>query len=455
MSLNASHIYFIGIGGIGMSALARYFKAKGAYVCGYDRSPSHVTQALEQEGIEITYEDNPENCPWPIELAIYTPAIPADNKILNHFRNDEETPLLKRSEVLAQLANAGNCIAVAGTHGKTTTSSMLAHIFMNSASGCTAFIGGISNNYKGNYIHSGENSNNIIVEADEYDRSFLRLLPHSALITSTDADHLDIYNSHGELLKAFNEFANQIKDEGILLLKYGLQIKGSAKCFTYHPWNSEADFSISHYQIDSEGYYEFDVQCPDGTLKAMRMKAMGKINLENAVGAIALARLNGIEESAIRRAMESYAGVYRRFDYRIQSPDLVLIDDYAHHPEELAALLQSVDEIYPGKKICCVFQPHLYSRTRDFADGFAKTLAQCDNCILLDIYPAREKPIEGVSAQMILDRMPEMKKQLCSKEMLADLLAAQEEEIFILAGAGDIDKLTKEVEQKLLKKLIN
>ncbi len=443
------NIFFIGIGGIGMSALARYFRDRGALISGYDAHRSHITDALQKEGVQIFFEDDISRCPKNPALIVYTPAIPKDCNILNYFSDKRHIPLKKRSEVLADITNTQKCFAVAGTHGKTTTSSILGHIYMYAKNGGTSIIGGISNNYKSNYFKSKIQSKNIIVEADEFDRSFLRLKPYMAIITSTDADHLDIYKSHDKLTEAFQEFALQVDKEGAILLKKGLKIHANARVYTYDINDEAADFSIQNIR-QSDGYYYFDLLGPKVVLSDLCMPAMGRINIENALAASALALLDNVEKEAISVALKTYKGVYRRFEYLIREPELILIDDYAHHPTELKALIGSVKEIYPDQAICCVFQPHLYSRTQDFAQEFARELSACNCCYLLDIYPAREKPIVGVSSRLILNQLKDTEGHLCSKEELSENLAKRSENVFLLAGAGDIDKLRDDIKQTLI-----
>ncbi len=456
MNFNKIHsIFFIGIGGIGMSALARFFMYKQKAVYGYDRTETRLTQSLISEGAHISYTDNTEHIPESIindkkgSLIIYTPAIAENNKILNYFKENKFV-LYKRSEILGFITQNIKTIAVAGTHGKTSVSSMTAHILKNNKNGTYAFLGGILNDEQSNLIlPKHENSNAFaVVEADEYDRSFLTLYPQMALITSMDADHLDIYKNTNNLVKSFSQFVNNIVQKGILIYKKGLNlpVRSDIKQFTYE-LEGDADFRAQNIQMNRIGSYKFDFVTPGKVFSNMETAVPGKINLENAIAALALSYLSGTDIELIRKHLIGFKGVKRRFDYRILSDDFVYIDDYAHHPRELNAFISSVKEIYPDKKITGIFQPHLYSRTQDFADGFAKSLDLLDELYLLDIYPARELPIEGVSSKLIYNKVKKAKKILCKKEEVIELIKKNQPEVLLTMGAGDIHQLVEPIEK--------
>ncbi|RKD96031.1 UDP-N-acetylmuramate--L-alanine ligase [Marinifilum flexuosum] len=447
------NIYFVGIGGIGMSAIARYFHSIGKNVFGYDRTSTKLTGELLEEGIKITFEDDLDTIPNEFlikenTLVVFTPAIPKDHQQLSYFKLNSYT-IMKRSQVLGLLSDDLNGIGIAGTHGKTTVSTITAHIFYNSKMGCNAFLGGISRNYQSNLLLS-KDSPWVILEADEFDRSFLQLHPKIALITSMDADHLDIYGDKSELEKSFQEYAGQIKQDGILVHKKGLHLENiKVEKYTYS-LDEVADFYAKNLTL-VEGFYEFDLVHPKGVFEKLKFSYPGKINVENAIGACSVAILGGVKEEEIRAALSSFEGVRRRFDYQIRKDNLVFIDDYAHHPKELKESISSVRDIYPNKKITGVFQPHLYTRTRDFADGFAESLSLLDEVILLDIYPARELPIEGVSSEMIMKNIT-VPVCTCSKEELIDLLDQKDLEVLLTLGAGDIDKLVEPIKNMLIEK---
>jgi len=448
------NIYFVGIGGIGMSAIARYFHANGKLVFGYDKTKTQLTEELIAEGIGITFEDEIMGIPEEFSsiestLVVYTPAIPKYHKQLRFFI-DNCFNVLKRSEVLGLLSDGLNGIGIAGTHGKTTVSTLTAHIFKVSTLDCNAFLGGISKNYQSNLLLSN-NSPWVILEADEFDRSFLQLHPKLALITSMDADHLDVYGQKSELEKSFYQYVSQIKEGGVLVYKKGLIIPHKEILSYSYALNEKADFYASELTL-LDGLYQFDLIYPNGIMKGLRFSYPGKINVENAVAACSLAILSGIKEDEIRRALTTFSGVRRRFDYQIKDDNLIFIDDYAHHPKELKESISSVKNIYPSNKITGIFQPHLYSRTRDFADEFAKSLNLLDEVILLDIYPARELPIEGVTSEIILDKLT-IPSLLCSKDQLLDVLKKKEIEVLLTLGAGDIDKLVRPIKNMLIKNL--
>lgn len=448
-------VYFLGIGGIGMSALARYFKTLNKTVCGYDKTPTALTDELQKEGIAIHFEDRISFFHAAITdskaeiLIVYTPAIPKDHQEYNYFLKEGYT-LKKRSEVLGIITQNTFTLAVAGTHGKTTTSSILAHILKSADKDCSAFLGGITRNYNSNFLLS-ENKNGLgptVVEADEYDRSFLTLHPNISIITSVDADHLDIYSEHKYLKESFELFAAQTKANGYIISKKGLDFNlpsgDTCKKYTY-ALRESADFFGSELRIE-KGHYVFNFNSPIESIKEIHFSFPGLHNTENAIAACAAAQIYGVSASEIKNALSTFRGVKRRFDYRIKSENLVFIDDYAHHPEELKACIGSVRELFPNKKLTGIFQPHLFSRTRDFADEFAKSLDLLDETILLDIYPARELPIEGVNSTMLLNKMKCNRKSLCSKESLCEKVVSLHPEVLLTLGAGDIDKLVEPLE---------
>jgi UDP-N-acetylmuramate--alanine ligase len=438
MKLEAiDRVYFIGIGGIGMSALARYFAKRGCLVAGYDKTRTNLCAALEQEGLAIQYTDDLDLLPEAFQknsaetLIVYTPAIPSTSTLLNYFK-DSDFSLKKRSEVLGLISAGQFCIAVAGTHGKTTTSSMIAHILKETGYDCTAFLGGIATNYDSNFL-LGDNDT-VVVEADEYDRSFLTIHPDIAVITSMDADHLDIYGDSSQLEESFKLFAGQLKPEGSLIIKSGLPIISELS----YGLNSRAEINGLDVRIE-DGYFVFNFAAGEMEIENIRMLLPGKHNIENAVAAIAVALKLGIDPLAVKEAIGNFRGVRRRFEYVLRSESHVYIDDYAHHPEELRACFNAVRELYPDKKLTVIFQPHLFSRTRDFADEFAKVLSTADDLLLLEIYPAREMPIEGINAQMLLDKIDLEHKALCNKEDVILRVQEKNPELLLTVGAGDID----------------
>ncbi|MCL2726765.1 MAG: UDP-N-acetylmuramate--L-alanine ligase [Bacteroidales bacterium] len=450
-----THIYFIGIGGIGMSALARYYQYSGMFVAGYDRTPSALTAELEQEGIPIHYEDDPSNIPLSIlerpdqTLVIYTPAIPQDHKELNYLKISG-FQLIKRSRALGAIADTKRCLAVAGTHGKTTTSTLLAHIFAHSGAGCTAFLGGISKNYHTNLLLS--HAPYLVAEADEFDRSFLQLHPDMAIVTSIDADHLDIFGDYPTLQKAFTDFISQIKPHGALVIKEGVNPPiSSATPHQYYRYalDQKTNFWASNLVMEGDGTYRFSLHLLGEVIHDCRLGIPGRINVENGVAASALAFLNGIEPAQIKAALASFLGVARRFDIQVNKPNAVYIDDYAHHPAEISAALNSIRNIYPDRKITAIFQPHLYTRTRDFVDDFAESLSLPDELILLPIYPAREAPIEGVSSEMLLQKVKLNNKYLVEKDSLIDFLHTHPTDVLVTLGAGDIDRWVLQIKSFL------
>jgi UDP-N-acetylmuramate--alanine ligase len=436
-------VYFVGIGGIGMSALARYFKKQGKEVAGYDRTSTPLTDTLVGEGIDIHFEDAVEQIPASFSrtekenaLVVYTPAIPDSSPELNWLK-DEGYRVEKRAQVLGQIANSTTCLAIAGTHGKTTTTAIVAHILEDSGRGCNAFIGGITANYHSNVILSASSALTV-VEADEFDRSFLALSPDFAVITSVDADHLDIYENHQELVNSFEQFANRL-DEGGLLIKNAqvpFSISGNELVYSLEKGDLHAD----NIRV-TDGQYSFDLMMNGELIPGFKLGLPGRHNVENALAAIGLCHHIGVEIDAIKSALANFAGVHRRFDVHLNSPEQVYVDDYAHHPREIDACLGSVREMYPGKKIIAIFQPHLFTRTKDFADDFAKSLSVADEVILLPIYPARELPIAGVDSQMLLDKITNPHKKLVQKSDLFTSLSRGTGSVVVSMGAGDIDQL--------------
>ncbi|KHJ38927.1 UDP-N-acetylmuramate--L-alanine ligase [Pedobacter glucosidilyticus] len=434
-------VYLIGIGGIGMSGLARYFHKRGCVVCGYDKTATPLTLSLADEGIPVRYEDLEENIPMNFHelssstLIIYTPAIPQDSVVLNFFKRKGFT-LYKRSQVLGILSAGMYTIAVAGTHGKTTTSTLITHLLLNGGNDCSAFLGGISSNYDTNII-IGKN-NVMVVEADEYDRSFLTLHPDVAVVTSMDADHLDIYGDESHLIDSFKLFAGQVKTDGKLFVRKGLPLAGTS---TYG-LTTQADAYAQNIRVEA-GEFKFDFKNQELEMPNLVLGLAGQHNIENAVAAIQVALLMGISIEDIRAGLASFKGVKRRFEYIIKQPKRIYIDDYAHHPEELRACFKAVRTLYPDKKLTVVFQPHLFTRTRDFADGFAEVLATADELLLLDIYPARELPIPGVDSDFLAQKINSDKVIRCSKEQALQLVRSLNPELLVTVGAGDIDTLVK------------
>ncbi len=443
--MDERNIYFIGIGGIGMSALARYYKFLGRNVSGYDRTPSDLTAELEAEGIAIHYEDRPDLVPKDVEdtLVVWTPAIPADLGELKYVR-ERGYRLLKRSGLLGEISRGQICLAVAGTHGKTTTSTLLAHMFTSCGVGCTAFLGGVSKNYGTNFLFARNNV--FVAEADEFDRSFLQLHPEIAAITSIDADHLDIYSDVENVREAFRAFAGQVS--GTVIVKYGLDL--DVNHLTYSLDEQSADFYASNICRDSCGCYAFDLHYQGKVAKNFHCGVPGIVNVENSIAAAAIALTHGLTADQIRPAISSFAGVKRRFDIHYNSPSLTYIDDYAHHPRELSAALDSIRGVFPSRRITAVFQPHLYTRTRDFAEGFAEALGRADKVILLPIYPAREEPIPGVSSEMIYDKI-KSDKLLLSKDELLQWLENEPLDVLVTFGAGDIDRFVEPITSMLVR----
>jgi UDP-N-acetylmuramate--alanine ligase len=445
MNLNQIHnVYFIGIGGIGMSALARYFKFIGKNVAGYDKTQTHLTDELKAEGISVHFDDRVELIELPYlnkenTLVVITPAVPK-NHLQWRFFEQSGFEIKKRAEVLGIITKDTFCFAVAGTHGKTTTSSILGHILYESSVDVTAFLGGIVENYNSNLIGSGETVT--VVEADEFDRSFLHLHPDIACITSMDADHLDIYGDTASIEASFREFADKVEDKNHLFVTTGLALEGVTVGV------GTGQFSAANITIQ-DGWYVFDAIMPNGTIKGLRFSLPGHHNLTNAMLALAMASTYGVAPNDIAKALESFKGVRRRFSYQIKKQGLVYIDDYAHHPTEIDAVHQAVTELYPDEKVLAIFQPHLFSRTRDFADGFAKSLGKFDNVVLLDIYPARELPMEGITSQWLLDKIENDNKKLVSKADLLQLVRLSDATVTITIGAGDIGEMVPDIKQIL------
>jgi UDP-N-acetylmuramate--alanine ligase len=454
MQLNdIKNIYFIGIGGIGMSALARYFNSKGCTVSGYDKTETALTKQLVKEGIAVHYEDDVKLVPQDVQTVVYTPAVPKDHKELQYYRQNGFT-VLKRSEVLGIISSSSFNICIAGTHGKTTITTMTAHLLRHTGYGCNAFLGGISVNYDTNFWSNERNV--CVIEADEYDRSFLRLSPDIAVISSMDADHLDIYGTLEALQDAFIEFGARVKKGGLLLSKFGLKRGKDLKAdnhLTYSLQNDNADVYAANIRMVN-GSYEFDVMMKDNMLDNVKLDMGGMHNVENVVVAIAVASSLKIGNDKIKAAVASFRGVKRRFEYIVKNERIVFIDDYAHHPEELRALISGAKSLFSGKKCTVIFQPHLYSRTRDHADGFAEVLNLADEVFLLPVYPARELPIEGISSQMIAAKMDDQKAKVCSKEEMLAVIdhrmgcsGKEGLEILITAGAGDIDSMLQPIKE--------
>ena len=445
MNLNQIHnVFFIGIGGIGMSALARYFKAIGKNVSGYDKTPSMLTDELIASGIAIHFEDRIDLIPaeYYIEntLVIITPAVPVTHSQWNYFL-ERDYEVKKRAEVLGIITKDTFCFAVAGTHGKTTTSSILGHILFESGADVTAFVGGIVENYNSNLIGTGKTVT--VVEADEFDRSFLHLHPNIACVTSMDADHLDIYGTSEEIEASFVEFANKVEDKSQLFITNELPIEG-VTCAV----NEEAVYKAFNVRVGN-GSYVFDVQTPTEVIRDIAFGLPGRHNLMNALMALAMAKTFGTSSEAIAKALASFKGIRRRFSYQIKTPNLVYIDDYAHHPTEINAVHQAVRELYPNQKVLAVFQPHLFSRTKDFADDFAKSLSNFDEVVLLDIYPARELPMEGITSQWLMSKMTSEDKKLVSKEDLIPTILATDATIIVTIGAGDLGEMVPSIKNAL------
>ena len=457
MNINTlQSVYFIGAGGIGMSALVRYFLSKGKHVGGYDRTESQLTEQLKKEGADIHYEENVESISNLFKdpkqtLVIYTPAIPATHKELVYFK-ENGFEIQKRAQVLGMLTQTEKGLCVAGTHGKTTTSSMAAHLLHQSHVGCNAFLGGISKNYGTNLLLS-DKSEYVVIEADEFDRSFHWLTPYATIITATDSDHLDIYGTREAYLESFSKYTSLVREDGFLIVRKGIELTPAVKegvtIYTYSI--EEGDFHAENIKIENGEIY-FDYISPLGNISNIQLGVPVYVNIENGIAAMALAQIGGATEEEIRAAMPTFKGVDRRFDFKIKNDKVVFLSDYAHHPAEIRQSISSIKTLYPNKKVTAVFQPHLYTRTRDFYKDFADSLSLLDEVILLDIYPAREMPIEGVSSQLIYDHLREgMNKTMCSKEELMGILQERNIEVLITLGAGDIENYVPKI-CKLLEK---
>lgn len=454
---NYKYIYFVGIGGIGMSALSRWFNANGFQVSGYDKTRTTLIDKLEGEGINITLTDSLDTIPQEVKnasddtLIIYTPAVPVQHLQMAYFK-EHNYMILKRSQVLGMLTQKMRTVGVAGTHGKTTTSSMLAHILKSANINSTAFLGGITQNYGTNLLLN-EATDRLeevvcVVEADEFDRSFLTLFPEIAIVTSTDADHLDIYGKHEAVVDSFRDYVSQVDKEGILFMHEGLNIASSCKAKVVTYSLDKGDYYAENIYI-KDARFVFDLVYPKGVIREIRMIIPGYHNIENAIAAAGVAMYLGVIENEIKKALESYKGVKRRFEYHIENKSIVYIDDYAHHPAEIEAFLTSARGLYPGKNLTVIFQPHLFTRTRDFLDEFAKSLSLADRLLLLDIYPAREQPIEGINSELILKKVTILDKYLVTKPELLDKLNEIDIEILVTIGAGDIDTLIEPIKQLL------
>lgn len=441
-------VYFLGIGGIGMSALARYFMHEGLAVAGYDRTRTELTALLESEGARVHYDDAVENIPEPFlneqdTLVVYTPAMPKDSPELNYFQGGG-FEIVKRSKVLGYVSQGKYVMAVAGTHGKTTTTTMTAWFNHVAGGGGSAFLGGISKNFHSNMVlGTGER---LAVEADEFDRSFLQLYPDVAVITSADADHLDIYGTHKAVKEAFTQFVSQIKPGGSLILKNGVDLEITNKQISVYSYSYDqpSDFYAKNITLLDGGYYSFDVVCPDRVIEHCRLGIPGWVNIENCIAAVSLLWVAGFDQEKLREAMASFSGVERRFDFYVNTPQSIYMDDYAHHPRELQAAITSVKAMFPGRKLTTVFQPHLYTRTRDFAAEFASALSLSDELLLLPIYPAREEPIEGINSELILS-MVNCKAEIVSKESLLRQIEIRKPELLVTFGAGDISDYCRRI----------
>lgn len=453
MSQKFTHIYFIGIGGIGMSNLARYFKFKGRTVAGYDKTPSQLTDELEGEGISIHFKDDVGLIPDEFldkekTMIVRTPAVPDSHTELKYFFENGFT-VLKRAQVLGEVSKDDKCLCISGTHGKTTTSMLTAHLLKQSHVDCSAFLGGISNNYSTNLLLS-DKSNLTVIEADEYDRSFHHLHPWMAVVTSVDADHLDIYHTHEAYLESFSKFVGLIEEGGALVIKKDLplvyKVKEGVRVYTYSV-EGKADYYADNIRVNN-GRLFFDFYKPGGIIKDMELGVPVRINVENAVAAMAIACLNGVNDDELKTSIACFAGTRRRFDFQIRRDDFVYIDDYAHHPEELKASITSIKELFPDKKITGIFQPHLYTRTRDFADEFAEVLSLIDDLILLDIYPARELPILGVTSEVLLEKITTKSKIITNLDKIFDILDQKHPEVLVTLGAGSIDTLVPKIKSK-------
>ncbi|MGN0033020.1 MAG: UDP-N-acetylmuramate--L-alanine ligase [Candidatus Limimorpha sp.] len=456
--MNNKTIYFLGIGGIGMSALARFFAAKGCAVAGYDRTCSALTKSLQAEGIDVHYSDTPSLIPDKVDLAVLTPAIPSSSLELASLR-ERNVPVMKRAEVLGLLSHSHKCLAIAGTHGKTSTTALVSHILMSANVRLSAFIGGISRNINSNVIIGNEDDDVVVMEADEFDHSFLQLSPFISIVTSIDPDHLDIYGDYDHLVNSFNEFVDKTADDGVAILHGNLPVKTDRTTVTYGLKNAEV--IASDVRINN-GLTEFVLKLNTDAGKVGRlgrlssfdgcefsMQLYGNHNVENALAAIIMCAVLELDEDTVRKAVSTFKGVQRRFDIRVRNGRHVYVDDYAHHPNEIKAALSTARKVFEGKELTVVFQPHLFTRTRDFLDGFAESLSLADRVILLDIYPAREQPIEGVSSSALLEKINCKEKMLCQKSCLLQKIKEINPELIVTMGAGDIDRLVPDIEKML------
>lgn len=439
-------IYFLGIGGIGMSALARYFYQKGCEVSGYDKTPSPLTKRLEEEGILIHYEDNPELIPDNVDFVVLTPAIPADSLELNYLR-EKNVRIIKRAEVLGEISRQCRSVAVAGSHGKTTVTALITHLLNYAGKKMSAFVGGIAKNIDSNVIIGDENDEIVVMEADEFDRSFLQLNPYISIVTSIDADHLDIYGDKEQLNEGFSQFVNKTMPEGVVIYNSALSIKTDRKHLTYG--FEDADVMARDIRIEN-GMTKFTVVTKEGLeYGEYEMQLFGRHNVMNAMSAIMTCFQLHVDMKTVREGLAAFQGVQRRFDIRLKNDKVCYIDDYAHHPEEIKASLKAVRDIYPEKELTLIFQPHLFSRTRDFMDEFAEALSLADRLLLMEIYPAREKPIEGITSSVLLEKVSCKEKQICSKEELIDTIRKINPELIMTMGAGDIDRFVPQIETLL------
>lgn len=436
------NIYFLGIGGIGMSALARYFVHKGAKVSGYDRTETPLTRDLEKMGVDVHYQENPDLIPSNLDLAVFTPAVQTDSPELNEIIR-RGVPVVKRAHLLAELTRGHFTIAVAGTHGKTTITSMITHLLQDAEMPVTAFIGGISNNFNSNLVIN-THSKIMVVEADEFDQSFLQLSPDIAVVSSMDADHLDVYLNHSNMTGAYQQFVDKLKDKGILIKHQGLELNTDKKSL-YYGLLPGGDIYACNIRV-VEGKFNFEIQTAGGEVGKVNWLIPGRHNINNALAAVAVGLQMHLPLERLCTGLSSYLGVKRRFEFRVNRPDCVYIDDYAHHPEELRACIGAARELFPGKRITGIFQPHLFTRTRDFIDGFAQSLAMLDELLLLEIYPARELPITGVTSTELLRRIPLDKKRLIDRNEVVEYVSRLKPEVLLTLGAGDIDQLVEPVE---------
>ena len=439
---NGRTVYFLGIGGIGMSALARYYQSKGWVVTGYDRTCSPLTEQMEKEGMSIHYEDNPSLLPVQIDKVIYTPAVPQDLNEIAEIRS-RGLVMMKRAVALGEISKEHFTIAVSGTHGKTTTTAMVAHILNECGIDTTAFIGGIAKNFNNNLLLNTNPKSTLVVEADEYDRSFLQLQPNISIVNSIDADHLDIYGDRKHLVASFNEFAKLTK--GKVIIKEGLEVSAD-DCLRFG-FDENNDFR-AEISSSTNGFTDFSIHA-EGEVTKVHLPMAGNHNVLNATAAFAAARQIGLEPSAIAEALSTFAGVKRRFDVRVRTNNYIYIDDYAHHPEEIKSCLSAIKTSFPSKRVTVIFQPHLFTRTRDFMEEFAKSLAMADSLILLDIYPAREKPIEGITSQALMEKVNLADKRLCKKEDLLNTINQLHPELLVTVGAGDIDRFVEPLEKMI------